>query len=271
MNTMNTMNQPLRIEKLFASENKGRIAFITAGDGGIKKTHAFAMALIDGGVNMLEIGIPFSDPVADGPVIQRASQRAIAAGTTLQDVLWLVQEIRRQSDIPLVLFSYLNPILAGIISNPDFLKDAKSAGVDGLLLVDCPIEESESIRGACLKNQIALIYVITPSTPLARIQRISTYAEGFLYYACQKGTTGLRNGLPEGFHEKIASIKALVSLPVVVGFGVSNQEMARAICQVVDGVVVGSLFVQAIENGTSVSELTKLAREIYALEPQVEN
>ena len=251
-----------RIEKLFTNHHKARIAYLTAGDGGIQHTLDAAMALIDGGVNMLEVGIPFSDPVADGPVIQRASQRAISAGTTLKDVLWLVKEIRLRSDIPLILFSYLNPILAA--SQSDFFSEAKHAGVDGLLLVDCPIEESSFIRDACVTNQIDLIYVITPSTPLSRIQYINEYAQGFLYYACRKGTTGVRHGLPDGFQEKMASIKAIVNLPIVVGFGISNKEMAQEVCRFADGVVVGSLFVKALEEGVSLLSLSKLAQDIYA-------
>lgn len=255
------MKKISRLEKLFANQNKACIAYLTAGDGGIQHTLDAAMALIDGGVNLLEIGIPFSDPVADGPVIQRASQRAISAGTTLKGVLQLVKEIRQRSDIPLILFSYLNPILA--TSQTNFFSEAKSAGVDGLLLVDCPIEESQFIRDACETNEIDLIYVITPSTPTSRIEYINQHAQGFLYYACRKGTTGLRDGLPEGFQEKMASIKAIVNLPVVVGFGISNNKMAKEVCKVADGVVVGSLFVKALEEEVSLSSLTKLARDIY--------
>ncbi len=250
-----------RIKKLFAN-HKAYIAYLTAGDGGIQHTLHAAMALINGGVNVLEIGIPFSDPVADGPVIQRASHRAISAGTSLQDVLWLVKEIRKQSDIPLVLFSYVNPILMAAQSN--FFSAAKSAGVDGLLLVDCPIEESLMIREACVANQIDLIYVITPSTPMSRIQYINESAQGFLYYACRNGTTGIRHGLPDGFHEKVAAIKAIVNLPVVVGFGISNNDMAKEALSVADGVVVGSLFVKALEDGLSLAALAKLAHDIYA-------
>lgn len=257
------MHTKSRIEKLFAN-HKAYIAYLTAGDGGIQHTLNAAMALIDGGVNMLEIGIPFSDPVADGPVIQRASQRAISTSTTLQDVLWLVKEIRKQSDIPLILFSYLNPILRAAQSN--FFSVAKSAGVDGLLLVDCPIDESQFIRDACVTNQIDLIYVITPSTPMLRIQYINENARGFLYYACRKGTTGVRHGLPKGFHEKMIDIKGIVNLPVVVGFGISNNEMVKEVYSVADGVVVGSLFVKALEDGMSLTALSKLAHDI-ATEP----
>lgn len=253
------MHTKSRIEKLFAN-HKAYIAYLTAGDGGIQHTLNAAMALIDGGVNMLEIGIPFSDPVADGPVIQRASQRAISAGTTLQDVLWLVKEIRKQCDIPLILFSYLNPILRATQS--DFFSAAKCAGVDGLLLVDCPIEESQLIRDACMTNQIDLIYVITSSTPISRIQYINENAQGFLYYACRKGTTGIRHSLPAGFHDKMATIKGIINLPVVVGFGISNNDMTKEVVSVADGVVVGSLFVKALEDGMSFESLSKLASDI---------
>ncbi len=261
------MKRISRIEKLFATQQKAYIAYLTAGDGGIQHTLDAAMALIEGGVNLLELGVAFSDPVADGPVIQRASQRAIAAGTTLKDILWLVKEIRQRSDVPLVLFSYLNPILA--VAQSDFFSEAKSAGIDGLLLVDCPIEESQFIRNACVTNQIDLIYVITPSTPLSRIQYINEHAQGFLYYACRKGTTGVRDELPEGFQEKLASIKAMVSLPIVVGFGISNNKMVAEVCKVADGVVVGSLFVKALENGLPLVSLSKLARDVYATNPNV--
>lgn len=248
-----------RIERLFSSE-KAFIAYLTAGDGGIQRTLDAALALIAGGVNMLEIGMPFSDPIADGPIIQRAAARSLASGTTLQDVLWLTKEIRKRSDIPLVLFSYFNPILSALHS--DFLSDAKNAGIDGLLLVDCPLEESQLVRQQCIENNIDLIYVITPATTIDRIKKISQYAQGFLYYACRKGTTGMRNALPDDLGQKMESIKSVVDLPVVVGFGISNQQMADCVLEYADGVVVGSLFVKALEEGGNPSILAKLAREI---------
>jgi tryptophan synthase alpha chain len=247
------------IERLFAN-NKAFIAYLTAGDGGIQRTLDAALALIEGGVNMLEIGMPFSDPVADGPIIQRAASRSLAAGTTLQDILWLTKEIRKHSDIPLILFSYFNPILSALQSN--FLNDAKNAGIDGLLLVDCPLEESQTVHQKCMQNEIALIYVITPSTALDRVKRIDQYAQRFLYYACRKGTTGVRNALPDDFQQKIELIKAIAHLSVVVGFGISNQEMADCVLEHADGVVVGSLFVKALEDGGSPSILSTLARDI---------
>jgi tryptophan synthase alpha chain len=253
------MGKLSRIDSLF-SHKKAFIGYLTAGDGGIQHTFNAAMALIEGGVNMLEIGIPFSDPIADGPVIQRAAARSLAAGTTLEDVLWLTKQIRQHSDIPLILFSYLNPILAGLSSN--FLTDAKKAGIDGLLLVDCPLEESSFVREACRQHEIALIFVITPNTPLERIKKIDQHAQGFLYYACRKGTTGMRNALPDDFQQKMKSIKSVVHLPVVVGFGISNREMANCVLKHADGVVVGSLFVKALEEGMDPASLSALASSL---------
>ncbi|WP_342147201.1 tryptophan synthase subunit alpha [Rickettsiella endosymbiont of Aleochara curtula] len=249
-----------RIQQLFQN-GKAYTAYLTAGDGGTESTLDAALALINGGVNMLEIGVPFSDPIADGPIIQRASQRSLAKGTCLADVLWITKQIRQRNDIPIILFSYLNPILSVLQS--DFLPAAKEAGIDGLLLVDCPLEESDSIRQQCIKNDIALIYVIAPSTSLARIKKIDAYAQGFLYYACQKGTTGLRNELPEDFQGKINAVKSMVDLPVIVGFGISNQETICRVLKYADGVVVGSLFVKALEEGASPSTLTILAENLY--------
>ena len=251
-----------RIKQLFTN-NKAFIGYLTAGDGGMQRTLDAALALIDGGMNMLEIGIPFSDPIADGPIIQRAATRSLVAGTTLQDILWLTQQIRQRSDIPLILFSYLNPILSALKSN--FLHSAKNAGIDGLLLVDCPLEESQLIRQQCIQDDIALIYVITSATPLARIQKIDLHAQGFLYYACRKGTTGMRDGLPDDFQQKIQTIKSVVHLPVIAGFGISNQDMVAQVLQHADGVVVGSLFVKALEEGIHPSALSALARNIYPI------
>lgn len=254
------MKTKSRIQQLFQKE-KAHIAYLTVGDGGVERTLEAALALIKGGVNMLELGIPFSDPVADGPVIQRAAARAIAQGTTLQDILGLIKAIRKQSDIPLILFSYLNPILSSMSS--DFLTKAKQSGIDGLLLVDCPLEESDVIADICHQYDIDLIYVITSSTSLTRIQKINDYAQGFLYYACQKGTTGMRNALPDDFKEKIQAVKSLARVPVVVGFGISNQAMAQQVLDHADGVVVGSYFVKLLEENTPTSALTMHAQTIY--------
>lgn len=253
------MNSVQRISNVFMN-HKAYIAYLTAGDGGMNQTLKAALALIQGGVNILEIGVPFSDPIADGPIIQRAASRALSQGTSLKDILFLAKQIRKKSDIPLILFSYVNPIMSALKSN--FMSDAKQAGIDGILIVDCPIEESALIHQQCLKFELAPIYVITPSTPLARIKKIDQLGKGFLYYACRKGTTGLRNTLPENFSEKIKAIKANVSLPLVVGFGISSRDMATEVLAYADGVVVGSLFVKALEDGIAPSQLTELAKNL---------
>jgi tryptophan synthase alpha chain len=253
-----------RIEKLFAA-NSAFVGYLTAGDGGIECTLQAALALLAGGVNVLEIGIPFSDPIADGPVIQRAMNRALIAGTSLQDILWLVKQIRQHSEVPIVLFSYFNPILSALKNN--FLQQAKAAGVDGILIVDLPFELVKNYFAQCAAEDIAPILVISPTTNAARIQKIAQKSRGFLYYACRKGTTGMREGLPQGFAEKLASIKSRVSLPVVVGFGLSDKATTAKVLEHADGFVIGSLFVKAMEEGAEGAALTKLAASINPLQP----
>lgn len=253
------MSGLLRIAGSF-KQSKAFIGFITAGDGGIKRSLDAALALIEGGVNIMEIGLPFSDPIADGPVIQRAAARAIATGTTLQDALWLIENIRRHSDIPLILFSYLNPILTAMQGN--FFQEVKQAGGDGVLLVDCPLEESAEFQEQCQMHQLAPVFLIAPNTSKARIQKISQQGRGFLYYACRKGTTGIRSSLPKDFVEKMQTIKSQVNLPVVAGFGIADRQSAKKVVEHADGVVVASLFVKAIEENCSDAELTRLARSI---------
>ncbi len=256
------MNGIKRIQDTFTT-GKAFIGYLTAGDGGIKRSLDAALALIEGGINMLEIGVPFSDPIADGPVIQRASQRALTRGTNLKDVLWLAENIRKNSSIPLILFSYLNPLLA--VFNSDFFHDAGAVGMDGVLIVDCPVEESSLFHEQCLRNHLAPIQVITPSTPPARIRHITQYAEGFLYYACRKGTTGIRSDLPDSFAANISSLKSLVHLPVVAGFGIADHSTAQRVLEHADGVVIGSLFVKALEDGIHFDELIRLTQSVNPL------
>lgn len=253
------------IQKIQNSFTKGKafVGYLTAGDGGIQQTLEASLALIEGGVNMLEIGVPFSDPIADGPVIQRAAARALASGTTLQNIVYLIEAIRKQSDIPLILFSYLNPILSAF--NTTFFKDIQQAGIDGALLVDCPIEEANTFHNLCLTHNIAPIYVIASTTQPARIRTIDQYGKGFLYYACRKGTTGMRSSLPDDFAERMQLIKSTAALPVVTGFGISTRNIAKEVLHYADGVVVGSLFVKALEDGMKPSALTRLAISINPL------
>lgn len=253
------------LQRIHASFTQGKafVAYLTAGDGGMQHTLVAALALIDAGVTILEIGIPFSDPVADGPVIQRAAARSIAAGTTLPAILDLVAEIRCRSNVPLILFTYLNPIFKGLHTN--FLQTAQQAGVDGLLVVDCPLEEMTPWLQPCEQHGIASIFVATPTTPELRIQQLAQAGKGFLYYACRKGTTGIRDGLPDDFMTKVQSLKAHTTLPVVVGFGIASRSAATQVLEYADGVVVGSLFVEALEKGMPLSDLQRLAMQINPL------
>lgn len=225
-----------RISKAFANKD-AFVGYLTAGDAGKKEF----LALLNMGVNVLEIGIPFSDPVADGPVIQKAMERALHAGTTPQKVLHLVRELRKETEAPLILFTYLNPIQRDL---KGFLSQAKQAGADGILIVDLPVEEAAEYRQICTAVGLEPIFVIAPSTPPERIALIHQAAKGFLYYACRKGTTGARAGLPIDLAEKIAQIRAKSDLPIAVGFGISNRETAQAILKLADGFVVGSHFVE---------------------------
>lgn len=240
--------------------HKLSVGFLTAGQRGLDSSLKAALALIAGGIDILEIGVPFSDPVADGQVIQKATYQSLQLGTTIFDVLNLTKNIRMQTETPIVLFSYYNPILQAQKKN--FFQCAKQAGVDGILVVDLPLEESFPFREECYKEGIAPISVIAPSTPLERIKLIVKNAKWFIYYACRKGTTGIRQGLPEGFAEKIGVIKSCTSLPVVAGFGISSRTTAKEAIKHADGFVVGSFYVAAIENGANALELTQLAREI---------
>ena len=247
-----------RIEELFRKK-KPFIAYVTAGDGGMERTVEATLALVEGGVDLLEVGIPFSDPVADGPVIQDAMERSLKLGTTPRKVLECIATIRKKSAVPIVLFTYYNPVLA---AGGDFYKEAKAAGVDGILIVDLPLEEGEDYRKQAQSAGLDTIFLIAPSTPKERIQNIALASSGFLYYVSRKGTTGVKTDLPDDLEEKVQEIRSVTSLPVVVGFGVSNSAMARKILTFADGFVVGSYLVQAIGEGKSLQKLTQCTRSL---------
>jgi len=225
-----------RISQAFAKK-QAFIGYLTAGDA----TKQRFLSLIEMGVNILEIGIPFSDPVADGPVIQRAMERSLRAGTTPTQVLHLVAELRKETEVAIVLFTYYNPIQKDL---KGFLGRAKRAGADGVLIIDLPLEESAAYQLLCKTLEISSIFVIAPSTPPERMRAISDAAGGFIYYACRKGTTGARDSLPEDLAEKVSQIRTCSDLPIAVGFGISSRETADAVLKIADGFVVGSHFVE---------------------------
>lgn len=225
-----------RISKAFANHN-AFIGYLTAGDA----TKKDFLELVSIGVNVLEVGIPFSDPVADGPVIQKAMQRALEKGANGMSALKIVQEIRKESEVAILIFTYFNPIQKNLGL---FLRKAKEAGADGILIVDLPLEEASEYCKLCDEIDLDPIFVIAPSTPPHRIEKIAKSGKGFLYYACRKGTTGARSDLPADLSTKIAEIRSKSTLPIAVGFGIANRKAADEVLKIADGFVVGSHFVE---------------------------
>jgi tryptophan synthase alpha chain len=246
-----------RIDNCFAqlrtARRKGFIPYICAGDPTLKRTVDLAFALQKAGADVLELGLPFSDPLADGIVNQLAAQRSLAAGTTVRGVLDCVREIRRKSQIPIVLYTYLNPVFQ--FGAEKFHREAEDAGVDGLLILDLPPEEDLSELD-CLKQSSSVarpleqnvihIRLIAPTTPADRMKKIAKSAKGFLYYVSREGVTGARDSIATSLPQKIAELRKISDLPVAVGFGISNAEQAREVAQHADAVVVGSAIVDLI-------------------------
>ena len=251
-----------RIERLFArcrDENRaGFIPYICAGDPNFARTVEIALALEKGGADLLELGVPFSDPLADGIVNQLAAQRALEAGATVHGVLKCVGEIRRRSQIPIVLYTYLNPILRYGID--EFGSAAAGAGVDGLLILDLPPEEDRNIpeldglkpssstigeENGVEKNPVR-IRLIAPTTPPERITVIAASARGFIYYVSREGVTGVRDSVAQSLEEKLAMIRQYTDLPIAVGFGISNPAQAATVAKIAEAVVIGSAIVDLI-------------------------
>lgn len=237
-----------RIERTFKNlQKKGEkalVVYLTAGDPDLPTTEALIHALATAGVDILEIGVPFSDPTADGPVIQAASLRAIQGGATLAGILEMIARIRPVCDIPIVLFGYYNPVF--IFGCEAFARSAEAAGVDGVLIVDLPPEEAAELRRSTDRAGIAFISLVAPTTSDARIRKISEKAQGFLYYISVTGVTGTAKPNVEDIRRDMARIRKACNLPVAVGFGISTPEQAAAIAPHADGVVVGSAMVKMI-------------------------
>lgn len=237
-----------RIEERFArlrrEGKKAFIVYIGAGDPDLEATRRLALAFDEAGVDVLELGVPFSDPVADGLVNQLAAQRGLESGTTPPKVLETVAAIRRESQIPIVLYIYFNLVHRAGMER--FITDAARAGVDGLLVLDLPPEESDGYETLMQRAGLCHIYLIAPTTPEERVAFIAQRGSGFLYYISREGVTGMREQVAANLAERVARIRAHTSLPVVVGFGISNPEQARLVARVADGVVVGSAVVDQI-------------------------
>jgi tryptophan synthase alpha chain len=242
----------------------GLVVYLTAGDPSLDATREIALAAIDAGADVIELGVPFSDPLADGPVIQRASERAVARGTRLKDVLQLAQEIRAaRSTAGLVIFSYLNPILRfGLHS---FADAAAVAGVDGVLVTDLIVEEAGEYLSEMERVGLAPIFLAAPTSPDERLEAIATHSKGFVYAISRVGITGTQQSLTSDASALVARIRRYTKLPVAVGFGISNTEHVAQVAKFADAAVVGSAIVELIEKSTIETAPAAVSRFIKGL------
>ena len=235
-----------RIDQTFASlrarKQPGFMAYITGGDPTLERTVDVALSLADAGIDFLEIGVPFSDPLADGEANQSGAQRALAAGTTLPKLLHVISRIRQKIQLPIILYSYLNPLFQYGLER--FERDAFDAGVDGLLLLDLPPDET--LLADNKDKLIHRIRLIAPTTSVARMKQIVSKASGFVYYVSREGVTGERAQLAQNIAEHVAQIRGETDLPIAVGFGISNPEQVSMVAALADAVVVGSAIVRRI-------------------------
>jgi tryptophan synthase alpha chain len=243
---------------------KGFIVYVGAGDPDLPATRELALAFDKAGVDILELGVPFSDPLADGLVNQLAAQRGLESKTTPPKLLETVVAIRKKSEIPIVLYIYFNLIhKAGM---EKFIRDAAKAGVDGLLVLDLPPEESDNYEALMRKNGLCHIYLVAPTTPEDRMEFIVKRGSGFIYYISREGVTGMQSKVASNLASQVAKIRAYTKLPIAVGFGVSNPEQAKLVAQNADAVVVGSAVVNQIaEHGRSPELVAKVGAFVKSL------
>jgi len=261
------------VEKFAALKRAGRkgfVVYVGAGDPNLEATRTLALAFDRAGVDVLELGVPFSDPLADGLVNQLAAQRGLESGTTPPKLLETVAAIRRESQIPVVLYIYFN--LIHRVGLERFISEAARAGVDGLLVLDLPPEESDSYEALMRQAGMCQIYLVAPTTPEDRMEAIVKRGAGFIYYISREGVTGMQSQVATNLAEQVAKIRAHTSLPVAVGFGVSNPEQARLVAQDADGVVVGSAIVNQIaEHGKSPELVAKVGAFVKLLADAVKS
>ena len=234
-----------RLAQCKAEGRPAFVAFLTAGDPSLERTVSAALELEQAGVDVLELGVPFSDPLADGPVIQRSSERALSRGVTLARVLELVREIRKASQLPLVLFSYLNPLLQRGLER--VAREAAQAGVDGVLVTDLPPEEGEAWISAARAAEIDTIFLASPTSPEERLRKVAEASRGFVYAISRTGVTGERQALSDDARPLVARLRALTRVPVALGFGISTPEQVKQAAAAADAVVVGSALVRFLE------------------------
>lgn len=258
-----------RIDRLFerllrVEKRPGLIAYITAGDPTPDRTPALVAALERGGADLIELGVPFSDPIADGPVIQRGSDRALRAGTTVAAVLEIAARIRKTSQIPLLLFTYMNPVLRYGLDA--LARDAVARGIDGCLLTDLSVEEAEPYVAAMRKAGLDTVFLAAPTSTERRMALVAKYSTGFIYLVSRTGVTGERSTVSDAVGPLVSAMRKVTSTPLAIGFGISNAEQVRSVGAVADGVVVGTAVVRVVEENAQSPELEHkleaLAREL---------
>ncbi|MEM7583122.1 MAG: tryptophan synthase subunit alpha [Acidobacteriota bacterium] len=237
------------------------IPFLTAGDPDLETTAALMQAMADGGADLIELGVPFSDPIADGPVIQRASTRALASGTTLSGILRLVARHRDRLGVPILLFSYFNPIHARGVES--FAEQAAASGVDGLLCVDLPPDEGahQELIPVMRRYGLDTVFLLAPTSTRERFKRVAQYSTGFVYYVTRTGITGDQGELPKELVRETRKLRRKLSQPLAVGFGITTPEQAASLGRVADGVVVGSALVKLIEEKTGDDDLLEAVEQ----------
>jgi tryptophan synthase alpha chain len=237
----------------------GLVTYITAGDPDLPRTEGILRALDRAGADVLEVGVPFSDPLADGPVIQRATERALASGTTLSGVLQMVTRLRADLRAPIVIFSYANPILR--LGAERFADEAKAAGVDGVLVLDLPIEEAAEFRALLGDRGIDTILLLSPTTTDDRLRRAAALGSGFLYAISRLGVTGARDAIADGAEDIVRRIRTVSPLPIALGFGISKPEHVREVGRWADAAVVGSALVSVIAEAGASADLNTRVEE----------
>jgi tryptophan synthase alpha chain len=241
----------------------GLVAYVTCGDPDLATTKDVILAAIGAGADVIELGVPFSDPVADGPVIQRASQRALDQGTRLADVLDVAREVRRQSDAGMIVFTYLNPVLRFGLEK--FADAAQSAGIDGALITDLTVEEAAEYLRVMRAHQLATVFLAAPTSTDARLKRIAAASTGFIYAVSRTGITGQQKQLSGDARELVKRLRKFTKLPIAVGFGISNAEQFAEVGSFADAGVIGSAIVQAIEQSGPADAASAVAKLISGL------
>ena len=251
-----------RIEKRLVSlnGNKALVAFYTAGDPDLSASKDIFAVIEKNGADIIEIGVPFSDPLADGPTIQASSHRSLQKGTTLKKIIQLVADIRKTSELPIILMTSFNPVF--VYGKKEFVADAVKAGVDGMIIPDLPPEEAEEFLG--IAEGLDMVFLLAPTSTPARIQQVGKVSKGFIYYISLTGTTGTKEALSAGLKKKVNEIKKSVSLPVLVGFGVSGPEQAKQAAEASDGVIIGSAIVKLIAEHSEPAERDRKLADFLA-------